>query len=259
MFFYLSKLIWFLVQPSSMLLLIFILGLVLYRLGRQKAAIRTLAAAVAIYAIGGLSPLPFAVMLSVEQQYAKPDIETIDHVDGIIILGGVIDTLIAEQRHEITLGDAAERLTEAAFLAKRFPQARVVFAGGAATLIYDTTDEASLAKTFLTRIGMDADRITMERESKNTYQNAVFAKKLIQPKPGERWLLITSAFHMPRAVGCFRAAGFEITPWPVDFATRGNEDLWAIPAHPSDGWMMIDLVAKEWVGTLVYALTGRFK
>lgn len=259
MFFYASKIIWFVVQPSALLLLLLLFGLFLYWIGRTRTAIRVLAVSVAIYAVGCLTPLGNAVTLSLEQQYSKPNLADSDRVDGIVILGGIIDTLVASRRHEITLGEAAERLTESAALAKRFPDARIVFAGGAGSLIYDAVDEASMAKSFLTRIGVDAARITLESESKNTWQNAIYAKRLVQPQPGERWLLVTSAFHMPRAAGVFRAAGFDVTPYPVDFLTRGKEDLFSIRAHPSDAWALIDQAAKEWVGTLVYALTGRFK
>jgi uncharacterized SAM-binding protein YcdF (DUF218 family) len=259
MFFYLSKIIWFLVQPSSMLLIFFILGLVLYRLGRQRMAIRMLGAAVALYAIGGLSPLANAMMLSLERFYQPPSVETIGRVDGIIVLGGVIDALVSGERGEIALNEAAERLTEASALAFRFPKARIVISGGDGALIYRSADEASIAKRFFTRIGIDPARITLETESRNTWQNAVFSKALLDPKPGERWLLITSAFHMHRAMGCFRAAEFDVIPWPVDFRTRGAQDLLRFSPRPSTAWRRIDLAAKEWVGYLAYLLTGRLK
>jgi uncharacterized SAM-binding protein YcdF (DUF218 family) len=259
MFFYLSKVIWFLVQPSSMLLLIFILGLVLYRLGRQKAAIRTLVATAAIYAIGGFSPLASAMILTLEQQYSRPDIEDGTEVDGIIVLGGVINTLISNSRKVITLSESAERVTEAAALAHRFPKARLVFAGGDGALIYRSSDEATLAKDFFTRVGIAPERIELETRSQNTWQNAVYTKNLVKPKPGERWILITSAFHMPRAMGCFRAAEFDVIPWPTDFRTRGPEDLLRFLPRPSDSWAQIDVVAKEWIGSVAYYLTGRLK
>lgn len=259
MFFYASKIVWYLLQPSSMLLMVFLAGLALYRFGRQRAGIRVVILAVAIYAIGGLTPVANAILLSLEHRYPRPLLDQLDRVDGVIVLGGVVDTLVAKDGGEVPLNEAAERLTEAAALAVRFPAARIVISGGDGALIYGSGDEASLAKRFLTRLGIDGNRILLETGSRNTWENAAFTKRLIEPKPGERWLLITSAFHMPRAFSVFRAAEFEVTPWPVDFRTRGPEDLMRFPPRPSMAWRRIDLAAKEWVGYAAYYLTGRLK
>ena len=107
----------------------------------------------------------------------------------MIVLGGMIDSLVSVARNEVALNEAAERLTEAAALARRYPGARIVVSGGDGSLVYRSTDEAGIAKRFLTQIGIDPARITLETQSRNTWQNAVFTKKLIAPKPGERWLL----------------------------------------------------------------------
>lgn len=259
MFFYASKIIWFFIQPSTLLLLFFLVGLFLYFRGRTKSAIRILTAAIVIYAVVGFSPLANALLLSLEYRYAKPNIEDASNIDGIIVLGGVIDSLVSAGHEEIALNEAAERLTEAAALAYRFPNARIVMSGGDGALIYRSTDEANIAERFFTRIGINPSRILLETESHNTWQNAIFTKKLIAPKPGERWLLVTSAFHMRRAMGCFRAAEFDVIPWPVDFRTRGAEDLLRFSPRPSTAWRRIDLVAKEWVGLIAYYLTGRIK
>jgi uncharacterized SAM-binding protein YcdF (DUF218 family) len=258
-FFYASKIMWFVLQPSSMLLLILAFGLLLYRLGRTTFAIRLLAGAVVIYAIGGLTPVSNALMLSLEQHYPRPDAQNAGPIDGIIVLGGVIDGLVSSKGGEIALNEAAERLTEAAALAYRYPKARIVLSGGDGALLYESGDEASYAKEFFTRIGIDPARITLERKSRNTWENAVYSRERIQPQPGERWLLVTSAFHMHRAMGVFRAAGFPVTPWPVDYRTRGPEDLWRVPPRPSEGWKRIDMAVREWVGYVAYWATGRLK
>ncbi|MBX2805233.1 MAG: YdcF family protein [Hyphomicrobiales bacterium] len=198
------------------------------------------------------------MLLSLEQQYGKPSPQTIGSPSGVIVLGGMIDTATSEARANMTLNNAAERLTEAARLAYRFPEARIVMSGGAST-VYRGKDEASSAKQFLTDLGVADSRVLTETNSKNTWQNAIYSKEIIQPQPGERWLLITSAFHMPRSVGVFRAAGFEVIPWPVDYRTRGDQDAWRLPTQPSEAWRNIDLATKEWIGYAVYALTGRLK
>lgn len=259
MFFYASKIVWFFLQPSTFLILIFMFGFSFYHIGRKRLGIRILIAAVALYTIAGLSPLANALMMSLEYHYPKADIRNVEDIDGIIVLGGVVDALVAGSDGEIPLNEAAERLTESAALAYRFPNARIVVSGGDGALIYQSSDEASIAKRFYTRIGINPGRIEIETGSQNTWQNAVFTKKLINPQPGERWLLVTSAFHMRRAMGCFRAAEFDVIPWPVDFRTRGSEDLLRFSPRPSTAWRRIDLASKEWIGLIAYYLTGRIK
>ena len=143
-------------------------------------------------------------------------------------------------------------MTETAALAFRFPNARIVISGGEGALLY-----RGGGQTFLTRISIDPERILLEETSRTTSENAAFTKALVAPRPGERWLLVTSAFHMPRAIGSFRAAGFDLMPWPVDFRTRGPVDLLRFSPRPSEAWRRVDLASKEWIGLLIYQLLGR--
>ena len=110
----------------------------------------------------------------------------------------------------------------AAALARRFPNARVVFSGGSANLISNDAREADFAGAIFESLGVDKSRLIMERESRNTQENAEFSKALVKPKEGERWVLVTSAFHMPRSVGLFRKAGFAVEPYPVDWRVGGR-------------------------------------
>jgi uncharacterized SAM-binding protein YcdF (DUF218 family) len=254
--FYASKIIWFFLQPSVVLILLFMLGFWLYRRGRTRAGMRVLVATVLIYVVGGLSPLANAIILTLEQQISRPPMGELGDVTGIMVLGGVIDTLVTSTRDEIAVNESAERLTETAALAFRFPKARIVISGGDGALLYASMGEAGVAKRFFTRIGIDPERILVEEKSRTTSENAAFTKALVSPRPGERWLLVTSAFHMPRAMGTFRAAGFDLMPWPVDFRTRGPDDLMRFSPRPSEGWRRIDLASKEWIGLLVYRLIG---
>src|SRR5262249_31594682 len=93
--------------------------------------------------------------------------------------------------------------------------------------------------------------ITLEDHSRNTVENAVYSKAIVQPKPGERWLLVTSAYHIPRAIGVFRKAGFPVEPYPVDWRTRGVEDALHPFATVSDGLRRTDTAVHEWVGLAV--------
>jgi uncharacterized SAM-binding protein YcdF (DUF218 family) len=97
----------------------------------------------------------------------------------------------------------------------------------------------------------------MDRDARNTYENAVFSKKLAAPKPGERWLLVTSAFHMPRAIGLFRKVGFTVEPYPVDWRVGRPADVFAFTQFATDGLLRTDVGVREWLGLVAYRLAGR--
>jgi uncharacterized SAM-binding protein YcdF (DUF218 family) len=157
----------------------------------------------------------------------------------------------------VALNEAAERLTVAADLARRYPDLRIIFTGGSASLIFDDGIEAEFAGRAFESLGVAPARIVLEDRSRNTVENALFSKAIAQPKPGERWLLLTSAYHLPRAVGVFRQAGFAVEPYPVDWRTAGTEDALRPFATLGDGLRRTDTAVREWVGLAAYWLTGK--
>jgi len=254
LFFYVSKLVWFAVQPSSLIAILLIGGLAL-ALWRRRWGLRLVALGVLAYVIAGFSPLGHWLMMPLEDRFARPELNA--PVDGIIVLGGAVDTLVSKGRGVTALNEAAERLTAGAALARRFPDARLLFSGGSGEIFFEGTTEAAGAKRLFARLGIAPERLVLEDRSRNTAENAAFTRDLVQPQPGERWLLVTSAFHMPRAVGCFRAVGFAVTPWPVDYRTSGGDDFWRFFPRASEGLRRVDLAAKEWAGLFAYSITGR--
>jgi uncharacterized SAM-binding protein YcdF (DUF218 family) len=163
---------------------------------------------------------------------------------------------VADRRGQVTLNEAGERLTTMADLARRYPEARIVFTGGGSTILRDELSEAVALRRFAGELGTAPERILFETESRTTAENAILTRRLLDPKPGERWLLVTSAFHMPRSMGCFRRAGFNVTAYPVDFRTRGPEDRWKPFSFVSEGLRRLDLATKEWAGLVGYRLAG---
>jgi len=254
LFFYLSKLVWFVVQPSSLIALLLVGGLMLM-LWRRRWGLRFVALGVLGYVIAGFSPLGHWLMMPLEDRFPRPELT--EAVDGIIVLGGSVDTLVSRGRGVTALNEAAERLSEGAALARRFPDARLVFSGGSGDILYEGTTEAVGAKWLFARLGIAPERLVLEDRSRNTAENAAFTRDLLRPEPGERWLVVTSAFHMPRAMGCFRAVGFEVIPWPVDYRTSGGDDIWRFFPRASEGLRRVDLATKEWAGLLAYYATGR--
>ena len=175
-------------------------------------------------------------------------------VDGIIVLGGAIDDLVSNDRQTPILNTAANRLTTFVALANRYPNARLVFTGGSGDLVQGITTEAPFARDLLASLGLPPDRVLYEGQSRTTWENAVDVTRLVQPKPGETWVLLTSAMHMPRAMGVFRAAGWTMLAWPAGYRSADTIRVWT----PAGGWQfaLLDDAVHEWQGLLVYWLQG---
>jgi uncharacterized SAM-binding protein YcdF (DUF218 family) len=181
----------------------------------------------------------------------------VSHVDGIVVLGGGITVTVSADRSIPTLNRDADRLTAFAALARAWPDARLVYAGGPAARSPGHLSEAAASRELFRELGMRTDRILFDDRSLTTWGNAIDALALARPKPGETWLLVTSASHMPRAMGAFRAAGWpEILPWPV--AYRTTRTGWPPTLRPMGNKLAaLDLAAHEWEGLVVYWWEGR--
>jgi uncharacterized SAM-binding protein YcdF (DUF218 family) len=206
----------------------------------------------------GILPLGNALILPLEESFANtPPLPAGTPVTGIILLGGFEDGWVSGGRGGLAVNESAERLTEGLRLAIRHPEAKIVFTGAVGGLISGGSDAAGPVGELLKDYGIAPDRIVLEPRARNTYENALFTRDLVKPAPGQRWVLITSAYHMPRLVGTFRQLGFEIIPYPVDYRTRGSVDLKRLFESIGDGLKRTDLAAKEWAGLLAYRLSGR--
>jgi uncharacterized SAM-binding protein YcdF (DUF218 family) len=256
MFFYLSKILGFFAIPSNLVILIGIAGALLLRSRFRRAGWRLVVGSLIILAIIGLSPIGNALIIPLEDRFPPWD-ATRGAPDGIVVLGGAISPDVSAARGVPALTEAAERMTAAVELARRYPNARILFSGGTGELVSSGATEAEAARRLWEALGIDASRIIIEDKSRNTVENAVFSRELVKPKPSERWLLVTSAYHMPRAVGIFRKAGFPAEPYPVDWRTRGPEDALRPFATLGDGLRRTDTAVREWVGLVIYWLTGR--
>lgn len=253
MFFTLSKLVWFVLSPVNLAILLALLaGLLAFTRFARPA--RWLGMASLLFlALMAFSPLPRLVMWPLENRFPQQPAAK-GPVAGIVVLGGAVGVA----RGDVVLTSAGARMTKAVELARLHPQARIVFAGGAANLISPVTDtEADGASVLFEGLGLPRERIVLEDESRNTRENALFIKRLVDPKPGERWLLVTSAWHMPRSMGVFRQAGFGVEAFPVDYLTEERvERFLRVSGRAPRGLMIADDGFKEWVGLVAYRLMG---
>jgi uncharacterized SAM-binding protein YcdF (DUF218 family) len=253
MFFALSKILWWFAAPANLLFFGLAAGVVLLwtrwrRLGRNLASVAALLIVV-------VTVLPIGSWMVRQLEDRFPAVSTLPaHVDGIIVLGGAADPWLTVERGQVSLGDHAERLTEFAALARRYPDARLIFTGGTGSLIRQDIKEADVIAPLWEQIGLDERRILYENQSRNTHENAVLSLPLAGP--GGTWILVTSAFHMPRAVGSFRKAGWTILPFPVDYKT-GRSFAFNLSLNPAGRLMSLNAAVHEWLGLIFYRLTGR--
>lgn len=252
MFFLAAKLGWAIVAPFHLLVLMGFVGVLLASL-RKSRRIGTclLVAGNLAIVLGGVLPVGDWLVRPLEERFQpwRP----VQSPTGLIVLSGAMNPLRTLYRGQPVLGDAAERITSAATLARQFPSAKIVYVGRNGTLTMGP--ESELGRDLLVALGVDRERILLETRSRNTAENASFAKELIQPSAGQVWLLITSAFHMPRAMAAFRKVGFQVQPYPVDWKTGPSK--FTVSADIIGNWKLIDLAAKEWIGLGIYWLTGR--
>ncbi|NKC32144.1 YdcF family protein [Falsiroseomonas selenitidurans] len=253
-FFLVSKLAWGVLRPNTLALLLAVAGLVLVWRGRRFGR-WPLALGLGWY--GAVFALPVAALLTLplENRFPRPT-QAPAQVTGIIVLGGAVEQRLTEARGIPALNGAAERMTEGVALALRHPEAKLVFTGGTAAIDQSGPTEAATAAMLFASLGLPEGRLVLEDASRNTHENAVFTHRLLAPKPGETWLLVTSASHMPRSMGVFRAAGWRITAWPVNYTTGADPALWWDNPFPSR-LNQAEWALREWVGLTVYWLTGR--
>ncbi len=255
MLFVLAKILGVLASPGNILLLVCVAGLLLCAFHRRRWGLRALHAGVGGFVLIAVLPIDRWTVEPLEDRFPQI-IAPPAHVDGIIVLGGAVDTERTEDRGIPALNWAAERMTAFAGLARRYPEAKLVFTGGSGALRPGSLKETDVARALFTELGMDQTRMIYEDQSRTTYENAILTRRLVNPKLGEVWILVTSANHMPRSVGVFRRVGWEVLPWPVAFKTPPKRGVSAF--GPLVGRLnVVELAFHEWVGLLIYYLTGR--
>ena len=250
------KLAWLLLSPANLIALAALLVLLLWLTPWRRWGHR-LAVLVCLF-IGILAFVPFGGMLLQPLENRFPVVATpppADSLGGIIVLGGAVNARMTAARGQPALGSAAERMTETVGLARRYPFLPVVFAGGDGTLLGTPLSEAQVAGLLFDQLGLPATQVRYEGESRNTWENAVLAFERVRPSADKPWLLVTSAAHMPRAIGCFRRAGWNVRAYPVDFETAapfGGFDL-NLAGHLAS----LTAAVREWLALAFYRLAGR--
>lgn len=256
LFFTASKTFGLVARAETWLLLAMLWGLVALWRGRVRSAGVWLTGVFLAVVVLTTVPVGDFLLVGLERQY--PSNPVVTRVDDIIVLGG--DEDINAYRHwgGVQVNEAGERLIAGVILARQFPQARLIYTGGTATLRGDTAtgDPSQMMYDAWVALGVDPARIVLERASRNTSENARMTMALVQPQPGQVHLLVTSAFHMPRSMGTFARAGWTgLVAWPVDFrsGSLASVPTWTLDKNLSD----LDTGLKEYLGLLAYRIAGQ--
>lgn len=259
MFFTLSKILWLLLKPANVIFLLLAGGLVL-RLRFRRIGGWMIVAATALLVIFGVLPVGANLLHGLESRYVRPDPMPRD-ITGIVVLGGAIDVAAALATGRPELNEAADRVIAGLALARMYPDARLVFSGGSGDLHDSTPHEARQLAILLRDLGIvaegDGGRVMFEDTSRNTYENILHTKNIVQPALEENWILVTSAYHMPRAMAVAQGLGWSFVPYPVDYLGPGHY------VFRPDGYDVLgslyksELALREWIGMRAYGATGR--
>ena len=264
MFFTLSKVGYFFLTPSNFCVFTLFLGLFLATCTRWHRAGRNIACAGAALLLAfGFLPIGEWLAAPLEQRFAAQPPPATNAVDGIILLGGFEVITVTSSRGYIETNTSGDRLAVIPILARRYPNAKIIFTGGAWGTAPNIRPAGEAVRRFLLDNGVKPERILIEQKSLNTWQNALYVRDLLEKQSRgrdqqtARHLLVTSAWHMPRAIGIFRKVGLNVTAWPVDFFTV-DDNIRLTPYYQiSIGLRRADVIVKEWIGLLAYWLTGR--
>ena len=255
-----AKLLAFATQPLAWVAVLLTLGLLSLRRQQSNKERRgggLIVIGLLILLFQGWEPLPDALLRQLEAQHAGPSqVDSLKKYAGVIVLGGALEPAYVWQgHHQPALNDAAERMTTPVTLLRQFPHLQMLFTGGEGELFAQGLSEAERAKIFFDSIDVSPQRVIYESKSHTTFENATFSAKLPGIKPTQPWLLLTSANHMPRAMATFKKAGWNVTPYPVDYQT-GTRTPWTqySMAVGARKWKM---VLHEIFGLWAYQLTGR--
>ncbi len=253
-FFWISKLVWLLISPDNILLILF--GVCVFLLWREhiRLAKYLMNGLFVICLFIGLFPVGEWLLYPLESQNSVNP--KLNNVDGIIVLSGAEDPVKTDLWQQISVNDAVERDLVFMQLARQFPNAKLIFSGGSGSMVHQQQKQADVARRLFKQQGLQVERIIFERESRNTWENAVNSKSLLVPDENEKWVLITTAWHMPRSLGSFCKVGWNVTPYPVDFRTRKGDLLrldWNFASHLKT----LKTGIKEWLGLFAYRYSGK--
>ena len=259
MFYYVSKIVWSIVNPVSVFGLLVIATCILCFTPLRR--LRNVFAGSVITISIIMMAVPFGALINWTVEYRFPAPETLpETIDGVIVLGGSIAPEATRHSGNYSVNASFDRVIAFAELANRFPDAKLVYTGGSHAWT-PGIGEAEIVEPLLKRMGVNTDRLVLETKSRNSYQNAAFSRTLLNPGDDETWIIVTSGYHMPRAIGAFRKTGWpdQLIAYPVDLRNaKGEKPPVLLFSHNLiERLKSLSQSLHEVLGMVVYYLTDR--
>jgi len=249
------ELIWWVLQPSTLLALLAVASLILARVKWYSLSRFSLGLTITIVLVVVVLPIDEILGGFLEGQIS-PQVGLPDRVDGIIVLGGALDWRVTKARGQLSLNGSGERLAAAAALGQRYPQAELVFTGVFADQLIDNFQTYADPQSLFFGEAFQDRHPTFIGESGSTYEDALRAIEVLQPKPNASWILVTSALHMPRSLATFQTQGWQLIPYPVDYRTTGKIRF-APSINVASALADLDLIVRELGAYWIYRYMGR--
>lgn len=250
LFFITSKLLWAAVSPDSLLVLLAISVWLAAVIGRVKLARRLSSLLAFSLIVIGFLPAGEWLIAPLENRFPA-NVALPAESKGIIVLGPALSQLWGQPE----LNGAAERLTSFYYLASLYPDAQLVFSGGSGSVADQQYKEADSARALFQQLGIADRAILYEGDSRNTVENVKNSKALVNPAVEEKWIVVTSAYHMPRAVGIFCQQDWQVTPYPVDHRSKSGK-LLRLNFDLAGNLSLLSTAVREWLGLISYRVFG---
>lgn len=251
-----SDVTWWALQPSGIVIVLLVAAWLASAAGGRRWSRATIG--LVLLAWLGVVVAPVDAWLAAPLERRNPVTRTLPaSVDGIVVLGGAVDWRASIERGQLSLGPSGERMIAGAALARRYPDAVLALTGVTPdALSADFLPEPEPTSLFFGTAFADRRPLVLSAAA-STYEEALLSLERLQPRPGETWLLVTSAWHMPRAWATFRTLGWTTVPYPVDPMSAGASWGWPDPPGAAARLADVDRIVREWGAVLVYRRTGR--
>ena len=255
MSFYISKIFWLIFNPFNIFIFISLFSVFLYFINKRRFSLFIFLINFIFVSLISFFPVGSFLIYNIEKEYHE-NTKIPEKLDGILILGGATNPLLFKEYNQISLNGAAERLVESAMMIKKFQKIKVIFSSGSGIVNRPDLSHSKVAKSFYKKMGVEINKIIFEDNSRNTYENIIFSKKIAKPKTNENWLLITSAYHMKRALLIADKNNWKLTPYAVDFKNLKNFRF-TPNLKLLTNLNLFQLGFHEWSGLISYYIMGR--
>ena len=253
--YFISKFIWLFLTPLNFIIILFATGLLFSLINKKLLSKIFYIFSLMLFILIGIFPTGNLLLFKLEQYYQSPSIIP-NNITGILILGGPTSVGLTVAHNQVSFNEAGERLTESIKIIRKYNPKIIIFSGGSQKQTFNDS-HSYVAKRFFSEMGIDVSQINFEFKSRNTYENILFSKKIAHPKKNEKWLIITSSFHMKRAMNIAEKIEWNFTPYPVDFRS-GNKFTSFKPSFSLlENFNSFNLAFHEIVGLISYYMLGR--